>query len=122
MLDTFYPRPREVNVSSWKKCAVLEHLTAGYTGYELLTPGSAKFLILYEISATRPGAMRKGQAGRYRARDSVPLDFSAQQQLRQFPIYLRSKERSLWIGCSMLHRSMRGRSADSAVPHPKDNL
>ncbi len=29
----------------------------GYTRYELLTPGSAKFRILYEISATTPGAV-----------------------------------------------------------------
>jgi hypothetical protein len=28
----------------------------GYTRYELLAPGSAKFLIVYDISAVRPGA------------------------------------------------------------------
>jgi hypothetical protein len=28
-----------------------------YTRYELLTPGSAKFRILYDVTATTPGAM-----------------------------------------------------------------
>ena len=45
-----------------------------YTRYELLAPGSAKFRIIYEVTATTPGAryyfnpIRKGQRRQRRAR------------------------------------------------------
>jgi hypothetical protein len=55
----------------------------GYTRYELLAPGSAKFLIVYDISAVRPGAtaffnpIRKGSI----ATDEKVTDLATGQPL-----------------------------------------
>ena len=66
----------------------------GYTRYELLAPGSGKFRILYEVSATTPGAtsyfnpIRKGS----RASDERVVDLASGRPL-QFEIVSGNKAR-----------------------------
>ena len=56
----------------------------GYTRYELLAPGSAKFRIVYDITAVRPGAtaffnpIRKGST----ASDEKVTDMATGQPLK----------------------------------------
>lgn len=70
--------------TAWAQAPRQPQEAHGYTRYELLAPGSAKFRIVYDITAVRPGAtaffnpIRKGSV----ASDESVIDLSTGKPLR----------------------------------------